>query len=435
MMAASRPEQDQREDTVPDASASAPRSVEPASGISKQVSKRLGIGDVVAEKYVVERTLGIGGMGQVLAAKHVKLGTMVAIKVVHPELASDAQAVERFVREAQAMARLKSDHVVRVHDVGELPGGAPYMIMEYLEGKDLGALLVERGPLPVALALEYVRQACEALAEAHAAGIIHRDVKPQNLFVVRRASGAESVRVLDFGLAKAIIATPNMQQLTQMGAVMGTAQYMAPEQLRTGSPVDARTDIWGLGVTLFRLLTRQYPFPGTNPAVVAAAIVARDPVPIRSVRPEVPDAVAAIIERCLAKDPARRFQSVDELAYVIEQARMAMAPLTASQSFVLPSPLQAIPHAPASQSFVPSHSFAHPQPQPIPTPRQQPMPMPTPRAIAAPKSNTALFVSIAVLAVLLFAVGIASIVLVKRRPAPLVPAAGASTAVTSRSPR
>jgi serine/threonine protein kinase len=147
-----REEEAQREDTVPDVSASP--SLEAASAVRKAATKPLVSGDIVAEKYVVERVLGVGGMAQVLAAKHMKLGTKVAIKVVHPHLAADPQAVARFLREAQAMAQLGSEHTVRVHDVGELAGGVPYIIMEYLDGKDLGALLVERGPLPVPRALE-----------------------------------------------------------------------------------------------------------------------------------------------------------------------------------------------------------------------------------------------------------------------------------------
>jgi eukaryotic-like serine/threonine-protein kinase len=225
----------QREDTIADASS------QPAARVA------LGPGDVVAEKFVVERVLGLGGMAQVLAARHLKLGTRVAIKVVHPQLATDPQAVARFVREAQAMASLQSEHAVRVHDVGELPDGVPYLIMDYLEGRDLGALLVERGALPVPLALEYIRQVCDALIEAHAVGIIHRDVKPQNIFVVRKPSGAESVRVLDFGLAKAVTTDANANQLTKAGHIMGTAYYMAPEQLYAAGVIDARTDVWSVG--------------------------------------------------------------------------------------------------------------------------------------------------------------------------------------------
>lgn len=412
---------EQREDTVPDASA--PRSAETPSGVepkAKPLSKRLVAGDVVAGKYVVERTLGMGGMGQVLAAKHVKLGTKVAIKVVHPELAADHQAVARFLREAQTMARLSSEHLVRVHDVGELPGGVPYMIMDYLEGKDLSALLVERGPLPVALALDYVRQACDALAEAHAAGIIHRDVKPQNLFLVRRASGVESVRVLDFGLAKAVTLNAS-QQLTQLGDVMGTAQYMAPEQLRSGEKVDARTDVWGLGATLFRLLTRQYPFQETNAALAAAAALTRLPVPVESIRPDLPPLVAALVNRCLSKDPAGRFQSATELAFAIEQARMMMAGLRSSQAFVPATPSHAFVPATPSQSFVPVRAAPPP-----PASSQAPIS----GGNASSPSNAPLYVSIALLTFLLFGGLVASVLFVKRKPAPVVASSSSSSSMT-----
>lgn len=402
------------------------------SAAARSAPKRLSVGDVVAERYVVERVVGLGGMGQVLAARHIKLGTTVAIKAVHPELANDSQAVARFLREAQAMARLASEHTVRVYDVGELAGGVPYMIMEHLEGRDLGALLVERGPLPVPLALEYVRQACDALIEAHAAGIIHRDVKPQNLFVTRRANGTELVRVLDFGLAKPM--QNGAHQLTRAGCVIGTAQYMAPEQILANGVIDARTDVWGVGATLFRLLTRQYPFQEANPAMAVAAILTRAPARVQMLRPDVPDAVAALVDRCLSRDQAQRFQSVTELAFAIDRARMA--PATPSQPFI------PVPHSsPAAHSSSPA---SHSSPA-ISVRTSAPMLMrpvvPTPRAPHAPgapgmpgmPSNAPLYVSIVLLALLLLGGGTAAVLLAKKRSAHVVPTAAAAPPTSADS--
>lgn len=399
----------QREDTVADVSPDA--AAQPSAA-----SIALGPGDVVADKFVVERVIGLGGMAQVLAARHLKLGTRVAIKAVHPTLATDPQAVARFLREAQAMASLESEHVVRVHDVGELPNGVPYLIMDYLEGRDLGAMLAERGPLPVPLALEYIRQACDALIEAHAVGIIHRDMKPQNVFVVRKPSGAESVRVLDFGLAKAVTAEDG-HQLTKAGHIMGTAYYMAPEQLYAAGNIDARTDVWSTGATLFRLLTRQYPFQESNAALAAVAILKRDASPIKSVRPDIPDAVAAIVDRCLTKDPARRFQSMSELTAAIDHARstLLLAPPTPSQPFVPVSIHQSIP---------------------VSAPRSAPRSAP-PTIVARPSSsNAALWASVALLGCLLVGGAITSIVLAKRKPGTsLVAPAAASPLAKGESAR
>jgi serine/threonine-protein kinase len=272
----------------------------------------LAAGDIVAGKFVVERTIGAGGMGQVVAARHQQLGTTVAIKVIHANEAKDPHAVTRFRREALAIARLRSEHVVRIYDIGETESGAPFMIMEYLEGHDLGALLLERGPLPIADALAYVFQACDALIEAHDAGIYHRDIKPQNLFLAKRPSGESTIRVLDFGLAKGD-AFHSELKLTAPGDIVGTARYMAPEQI-LGGAIDARTDIWGLGVSLYRLLTRSYPFASGNAPDILASILTHEPIALREQRPEIPPRLEAVVSRCLRRDPSERFPNMRELA-------------------------------------------------------------------------------------------------------------------------
>ncbi|MCA9587667.1 MAG: serine/threonine protein kinase, partial [Myxococcales bacterium] len=186
-------------------------------------------GDVLAGKYEVEHVLGQGGMGVVVAARHKQLDQRVALKFLLPEAMAHAQVVERFAREARAAARIKGEHVARVIDVGEMEGGIPYMVLEYLEGRDLGAALAADGPLPVGDAVRYVLETCEALAEAHAAGIVHRDLKPANLFIAKHPGQRDIVKVLDFGISKMI--EPANQALTQTATVLGTAFYMSPEQL------------------------------------------------------------------------------------------------------------------------------------------------------------------------------------------------------------
>jgi serine/threonine-protein kinase len=273
-------------------------------------------GETIVGKYLVERVLGAGGMGVVVAARHERLGQRVAIKFVRNEAARDANAVARFLREARAAATLSSEHVAKVLDVGELEGGAPFMVMEYLAGVDLGEVLRKKGPLPIPEAIGAVLQACEALAEAHAMGIVHRDLKPSNLFVTKRPDGSPLIKVLDFGISKTIDVDAQAagQGLTVSGSVMGTPAYMSPEQLRAPKTVDARTDIWALGVVLYELLTGKNPFAAEGMGETFARIVSEPAAPIRRVRPEVPVGLGAAIAQCLERRVQRRFQNVGVLA-------------------------------------------------------------------------------------------------------------------------
>jgi eukaryotic-like serine/threonine-protein kinase len=274
---------------------------------------------LLANKYRVERVLGRGGMGVVVAAHHVQLNEKVAIKFLLPEALAKPETVERFMREARAAVRIKSEHVARVSDVGVLEDGEPYMVMECLEGIDLAAWLRQRGVLPVEQAVEFLLQACEAIAEAHALGIVHRDLKPSNLFVVRRADGLWSVKVLDFGISKSIPsgASGADPRLTHTAAVIGSPLYMPPEQMEASSAVDARADIWALGVVLFELITGQAPFAGETIPEICMKIAVAAPRSMRSLRPEAPQALEFIIKRCLEKDPARRYKDVAELAHAL----------------------------------------------------------------------------------------------------------------------
>jgi len=277
-------------------------------------------GDVLAGKYRVERVLGLGGMGVVVAAHHIHLDEKVALKFLLPAALGNPEAVARFAREARAAVKIKSEHVARVIDVGQLENGAPYMVMEYLEGADLAARLQERGALPPEQAVEFVLQACEAIAEAHALGIVHRDLKPANLFCIRRADGRLSIKVLDFGISK-VAAKPGSKSdasMTRTSALVGSPVYMSPEQMQASKYVDARTDIWSLGVILFELLSARVPFEGEAVTELAIKIATAAPLRLRALRPEVPAGLDQVVMRCLEKDPKRRFQDVGALAVTLE---------------------------------------------------------------------------------------------------------------------
>jgi serine/threonine-protein kinase len=273
-------------------------------------------GSVIAGKYRIEKTLGAGGMGVVVAAFHMHLGQRVAIKFMRGAVALDGQAVGRFVREARAAAALSNEHVTRVLDVGTLENGAPYMVMEYLAGVDLAEVVQRDGPLGVPLAVDVVLQACEALAEAHARGIVHRDLKPANLFATTRPDGTRLVKVLDFGISKTndLGLSQRAQSLTASGMVMGSPAYMSPEQVRSSKAVDARSDVWSLGVILYELLAGVSPFVGESLGETLARILGEDPPPIAQYRPDVPPELAAVIAQCLTRKLEARVQSVAELA-------------------------------------------------------------------------------------------------------------------------
>ena len=275
-------------------------------------------GTVLAGKYRVLRVLGEGGMGIVVAALHLELDQLVAVKFLHQAALGNPEALARFTREARAAARIKSEHVARVIDVSRLENGAPYMVMEYLEGEDLAARL-RAGPLSIEDAVDYVVQACDAVAEAHAVGIVHRDLKPSNLFLTRRPNREGLVKVLDFGISKLLINEVGAAGLTNTAALMGSPLYMSPEQMRSARDVDARTDLWALGAILFELLTAHAPFPGESLPEVINAVMACQPLRLSQFRPDVPPELERTILRCLAKDRTERLQTVGELATELAQ--------------------------------------------------------------------------------------------------------------------
>jgi serine/threonine protein kinase len=276
-------------------------------------------GDLLAGKYRVEAILGSGGMGIVVAARHEQLDLRVAIKFIRPEALGNREATERFLREARAAARLKSEHTARVLDVGKLESGAPYMVMELLDGNDLAQVLREHGSLRVEQAVDWVVQACEAVAEAHSMGIVHRDIKPQNLFLARGEGDAARVKVLDFGVSKAIGALSGAEgALTHTHAIIGSPLYMSPEQMRSSRGVDARSDVWALGVVLFELLTAHPPFECDTLTELCLMIVGDPPRPLLELRPDAPLGLVHVILRCLCKDPAERFANAAELAEALK---------------------------------------------------------------------------------------------------------------------
>ncbi|HTQ02604.1 MAG TPA: serine/threonine-protein kinase [Polyangiaceae bacterium] len=273
-------------------------------------------GDVIGEKYEVVGVLGSGGVAYVISALHLELGEMVALKFLRPESLEHEDVVARFASEARAVARIKSEHVAHVFDVGTLPDGAPFIVMEYLEGKDLADTLAEKRKLPIKVAVDYVLQACEALACAHAAGIVHRDIKPENLFLTQQAASVECIKVLDFGISKSAMAgfEPAGRRFAQTMLPMGTPGYMSPEQIRACGTVDARTDIWALGCVLSELITGATAFHAPTLLQLGAAILEREPIPLRKGAPDAPAELEAIVMKCLQKDPDQRYQDVAELA-------------------------------------------------------------------------------------------------------------------------
>ena len=274
-------------------------------------------GTLVADRYVVAERLGEGGMGAVFAATDRRTNERVAIKFVTVVGPKRAEVTERFVREAQVLLRLRSENVTRILDVGNLDDGAPFIVMERLDGEDLESLL-ESGPRPVIDAVDLVLEACAGLELAHAAGIVHRDVKPANLFVARVSEGRRVIKVLDFGIAKlAAEGHASDAKLTSEFGVVGTAHYMAPEQMLGEPDVDARADVWSLGVILYELLAGHVPFDGSTITEVCARIFTNKPAPLETLRTDLPPLLSTVVSACLQRDPQARCPSVSRLASML----------------------------------------------------------------------------------------------------------------------
>ncbi len=287
----------------------------------------LSVGETVGGKYRIDAVIGEGGMGVVFAATHIDLQRPVAIKVIRQELSQQPELIARLLLEARAAAQIKSEHVCRVLDVSRLDSGPPYVVMEYLEGRNLGAILEAKGRLNERLAVDYVLQACEAVAEAHRAGVIHRDLKPENLFLAEFPDGRRAIKVLDFGISK--MTGPMVEaagsSLTNPTSAMGSPHFMAPEQMTAARGADARADIWALGTILHQLVTGHLAFDGDSLLAVCAAVLQGDPVPIRNYMAELSPGLEEAILRCLVKNRDQRLSSVAELATLIAPFGSAQA--------------------------------------------------------------------------------------------------------------
>jgi serine/threonine-protein kinase len=277
------------------------------------------IGCVVAEKYRIDRLLGRGGMGAVFEATHLSIGKRVALKFLSGPAARDAHAAERFQREALAASLVESSHIVQIFDSGRSADGLPFLVMELLRGEDLRTRLKREHRLPVDVATAIALQVLRGLIRAHRAGIVHRDLKPDNVFLCERDDGSLLVKLVDFGISK-LGASTTLDTLTHRGTVLGTAYYISPEQAQADPDVDGRTDLFSVGTMLYECLAGRPPHTGPTYEAVLIAICTKDAEPIQSLRPEVPAGVAAVIERALSRDRARRFANAEEMLNALTAA-------------------------------------------------------------------------------------------------------------------
>ncbi|MBS2014361.1 MAG: serine/threonine protein kinase [Deltaproteobacteria bacterium] len=328
-------------------------------------------GVVVDGKYELVRLLGQGGMGVVYEARHKTLGERVALKAMLSGGIPNAEMTARFLREARSAFAVKNEHVARVLDAGTGPSGEPYLVMELLEGSDLMQLVKTRGPLPIADAVEYAAQAAAALAAAHAHGIVHRDVKPANLFLTRRPDGSPLVKVLDFGIAKAN--EPSMPGLTETNVGMGTLLYMSPEQVKAARDVDARADIYSLGATLYELLGGRSPYQAPSGAELIVQILHVDAPPLSHLRPDLPAALDLVVARSMKRNRDERFPTMEAFASAMRAAALdaprGTPPLTpqsgpsALASTAGPATMQQLPppmYAPPVHAAYPQAQYGYP---------------------------------------------------------------------------
>ena len=300
------------------------------------------VGKTAGGKYKIVRLLGSGGMGEVYEAQHSIVGRRFAVKFLHPALAGNTEIVARFQREAQAAGSLENENIAAVLDAGTADDGAPYLVMEYLEGEDLAHLLVRTGPLLVPRAAYIMIQACRGLVSAHERNIVHRDLKPENLFVCKRNDGSDQVKVLDFGIAKLHTGGAGTG-LTQTGATMGTPYYMSLEQARGAKDVDHRTDIYALGVILYEVLSGAKPHPGESYNEILYHVITQEPSPLDALRTGLPPSLSAAVLKAMAREPEDRYASVvDFMEALIPFAGRAVTPLR-SQVGLVAAPGETLP--------------------------------------------------------------------------------------------
>jgi serine/threonine protein kinase len=308
------------------------------------------IGSVLAERYHVLKQLGAGGMGRVYLAEHVKMGRPSAIKVLHPAMAADAEAIGRFNREAANASRIDHPNVAAIYDFGETHDGLLYLAMQYVEGETLTEILKRNGALPPIRASDITRQAAEGLHAAHALGIVHRDFKPDNVMVTTDPAGIDTVKVVDFGIAKA--SREHGQGVTRTGMVIGTPEYMSPEQL-AGETIDAPSDQYALALVAFNMLTGDLPFPAASTGSLAVMRLTQLPRTLAEVRPDVawPNELQTVIGKALDRDPSNRYPSTRDFAYALHAAIVTMPSqaLTRSQT----RPMESAPPAAATKVVTP----------------------------------------------------------------------------------
>lgn len=354
------------------------------------------------DRYQVQALLGVGGFGAVYRAKHVHTDAVVALKVLKAQLNADQRMLDRFLREAKAAASVGSDHIVRVLDAG-LANGQAFLALEYLDGWDLKELSHREGPLAPQRVAMLVGQVLDGLEAAHARGIVHRDMKPANVFVV-----GERVKILDFGISKMHGSDGTPSGLTMTGMAMGTPSYMSPEQFFDAKAVDARADLYSVGVMLYELLGGRLPFDADSYAALIVKVKTETPVPLALVRPELPPALAAVVDRALSKEKEHRFASAKDMAIALRDAASGLAGAA-------PSPMRATPMPAMSPAGLDGGSLLLGKtvtPQPASRPMQQtpaasfgtPVPQAAKPVMAvqpAAKSSNAKWVIIAIVGVLL----------------------------------
>lgn len=295
----------------------------------------IGPGVLIAGKYEVLEEIATGGMGVVYLAQQAGLNRTVAIKLMRASVAGSVDAAIRFTREARIAAQLASPHIVNVLDIGLTEDGLPFIVMEHLKGHDLEHHLSKKGPLAIDEATDLVRQICRGLYEAHNHGIVHRDLKPGNIFLVSESSGGHRAVLLDFGVSK--MTSQSEVGLTQTGMIMGSPRYMSPEQLADSKSVDHRSDIWSLGVILYEVLAGIPPYKSTTLVQLVAEILQGTPQPLRELRPDIPASLAAIVERCMRREPEQRFESADALSQALLGSQSSsLAPTPAVPTHVVP---------------------------------------------------------------------------------------------------